>query len=71
VLVPFLDYLQKFDLKKIHMLLTLMLDPRFNDLSILSSYVGIEKATIVTTRYDFKTLIPFLYLVYQKVHQFT
>jgi hypothetical protein len=43
-----------------------MLDPRFKDLSILSSYMGIEKSTIVTTRYDFKPLIPLLYLAYQK-----
>jgi hypothetical protein len=34
--------------KKIHMMLALMLDPRFKDLSILNSYMGIEKSTIIT-----------------------
>jgi hypothetical protein len=56
--------------KKIHMMLALMFDLRFKDLFILNNHVGIEKATIVAIRYDFKTLIPFWYLAYQKVHPF-
>ncbi len=40
-------------------ILALMLDPKFKDLFILSNYVGIEKITIVTIRYDFETPIPF------------
>jgi hypothetical protein len=56
--------------KKIHMMLALMFDPKIKDLFILNNYVRIEKATIVATRYDFKTLILFLYLAYQKVHPF-
>jgi len=32
--------------------------------------VRIEKTTITATRYDYETLIPLLYLAYQKVHPF-
>ncbi len=52
------------------MMLALMFDLRFKDLFILNNHVGIEKATIVAIRYDFKTLIHFWYLAYQKVHPF-
>jgi len=51
-------------------MLTLMFDPKFKDLFILSNYVRIEKITIATTRYNFETLIPLLCLTYQKVYPF-
>ncbi len=35
----------------------LMFDPRFNNLFILSNYVGTKKAIIVATKYDCKTII--------------
>jgi hypothetical protein len=38
VLVPFLDYLHQFDIKKVHMALAIMFDPRFKDLSIMNNY---------------------------------
>jgi hypothetical protein len=41
VLTLFLDCLNPFDPKKIHMMLVLMLDPRFKDISILSNFVEI------------------------------
>jgi hypothetical protein len=44
--------------KKTHMMLALMLDPMFKDLSIVNNYVGRDMPTIATTRYDSKTLIP-------------
>ncbi len=37
MLILFLDYLHPFDPKKIHMMLALMLDHRFKDLSILNN----------------------------------
>jgi len=37
-----------------------MVDPRLKDFFILNNYVGIEKTTIATKRYDFKTIIPLL-----------
>jgi len=42
-LAPFLDYFKKLIQKKNHMMLALMLDPRFKDIFILNNYVGIEK----------------------------
>jgi len=41
VLTPFMECLHEFDLKKNHMILVLMLDPRFKDFYLLSNYVGI------------------------------
>jgi len=70
VLAPFLDCLHEFDPKKAHMMLTLMLDPWFKDLSIINNYVGRDMATIVATRHDFEILIPFLCSTYQKVNVF-
>jgi hypothetical protein len=46
-----------------------MLDPRFKDPFILNNHVGIQKTTIAT-RYDFETIIPFFYSIYQKMHLF-
>ncbi len=62
VLSSFLDCLHQFDPKT--MMLTLMLNPIFKDLSILNNYVGIKKTTIATTKYNSETLIPRLSLHY-------
>jgi hypothetical protein len=70
VLVPFLNCLYQFYPKKAHMMLTLMFDPRFKDLFILSNYGKIKKITIATTRYNFETLIPLFCLAYKKVYPF-
>jgi len=53
------------------MMLDLMFGPRLKDLYIMSNYVGRDMATIVATRYDFKTFIPLLCSTYQKVNAFT
>ncbi len=52
------------------MMLTLMFDPRFKDLFILSNYGKIKKITTATTRYNFETLIPLFCLAYKKVYPF-
>jgi hypothetical protein len=70
VLVPFLDYLHEFDPKKAHMMLALMFDPKFKDLSIVNNYVKRNMAIIVTTRCDSKTLMPLLCSTYWKVNVF-
>jgi hypothetical protein len=59
VVTLFLDCLHSFDPKKVHMMLALMLDPRFKDLSILSNYARIENIIIATIQdMILKTLIP-------------
>jgi len=58
----FLDCLHQFDPKT--MMLALMLNPIFKDLSILNNYVGLEKTTIAATKYNSETLIPLLCLHY-------
>lgn len=39
----FLTLLKKYDAKKTHIMLHLMLDPRFKSLHLISSYIGCEK----------------------------
>jgi hypothetical protein len=39
VIVPLLDCLHEFDSKKVHMMLDLMFDLTFKDLSIVNKYV--------------------------------
>jgi hypothetical protein len=63
MLAPFLEYLHEIDPKNAHMMLALMFDPKFKDLSILSNYVRRDMATIAT-RYDFETLMSLLCLTY-------
>ncbi len=70
MLAPFLDCLHEFGPKKTHMMLALMLDLRFKDLSIVSNYVGRDVATIAVMRYDSKTLIPPLCSTYRKMNAF-
>jgi hypothetical protein len=43
VFVSFMDCLRQFDPKNSHMMLVLMLDPKFKDIFILSNYVKIKK----------------------------
>ncbi len=62
VLSSFLDCFHQFDPKT--MMLALMFNPIFKDLSILNNYVGIEKTTIIATKYNLETLIPLLCLHY-------
>jgi hypothetical protein len=38
ILVPFLDYFHQFGIKKVHMVLVLMFDPQFKDISIMNHY---------------------------------
>ncbi len=52
------------------MMLALMLDLRFKDLSIVNNYVGRDVATIAVTRYDSKTLIPLPCSTYRKMNVF-
>jgi hypothetical protein len=68
VLVPFLDCLHQFHFLKTHMMLVIMFDHRFKNLSILNNYVGIKKTTFAIKRYDLKIPIPFFCSIYQKVH---
>ncbi len=44
VIVSFLDCLHQFDPIKVHIMLTLMFNPKFKDLFILNNYVGTEKS---------------------------
>jgi hypothetical protein len=42
VLKTFLSFLKKYENKKVHNMISLMLDPRFKSLCIMSSFAGRE-----------------------------
>jgi hypothetical protein len=60
VLDYFLSFLKKCENKKVHNMISLMLDPRFKSLHIISSFVGKEQGVALVEKYDRKTLHPML-----------
>jgi hypothetical protein len=60
VLDSFLSFLKKYENKKVHNMISLMLDPRFKSLHIISSFVGKEQGVALVEEYDRKTLHPML-----------
>ncbi len=56
VLDFFLSFLKKYENKKTHNMISLMLDPRFNSLCIVSSFVGREQGVALIKEYDKKSL---------------
>jgi hypothetical protein len=65
VLDFFLSFLKKYENKKVHNMISLMLDPRFKNLCIISSFVGREQGVALVEEYDRKSL----YLVLVKCHE--
>jgi len=60
VLNSFLSFLKKYENRKAHNMIFLMLDPRFQSLRIISSFVGREQDIILVEKYDRKSLYPML-----------
>jgi hypothetical protein len=60
VLDSFISFLKKYENKKVHNMISLMLDPRFKSLPIVSSFVGKEQGVALVKEYDRKTLYPML-----------
>jgi hypothetical protein len=60
VLKSFLSFLRKFEEKKAHNMFSLMLDPRFKSLSLVSSFIGREQGVAIAEKYDLKSLYPML-----------
>jgi len=65
VLGSFLSFLNKYEYKKVHNMIFLMLDPRFKSLRILSSFVGREQGVVLVEEYDRKSLYP----IFVKCHE--
>jgi hypothetical protein len=52
VLDNFLSFLKKFDEKKTHNMLALMLDSRFKSLCLVSSFIGHDQGITIVEEYD-------------------
>jgi hypothetical protein len=65
VLDSFFSFLKKYENKKAHNMIFLMLNPRFKNLCIVSSFVGREQGVALVEEYDRKSL----YLVLVKCHE--
>ncbi len=60
----FLFLLRKYEGKIIHIMFFLMLDPRFRNLHLLSSFFNHEQTKVIIEEYDTKHL----YLMFMKCH---
>jgi hypothetical protein len=68
VLDFFLSFLKKYEIKKVHNMISLMLDPRFKSLHIVSSFVGREQGVAFVEEYDRKSLYPMLVKCHEHLH---
>jgi hypothetical protein len=68
VLNTFLSFLKKYENKKAHNMISLMLDPKFKSLHIIFSFVGREQGVTLIEEYDRKTLYPMLVKCREHLH---
>jgi hypothetical protein len=68
VLDSFFSFLKKYENRKTHNMISLMLDPKFKNLHIVSSFVGREQGVAVVEEYDKKTLYPMLMKCHEHLH---
>jgi hypothetical protein len=70
VLNFFLSFLKKYEERKAHNMLSLMLDPRFETLHLVSSLISCEQGKVIVEKYDKKSLFPMLLKCYYHLHPF-
>ncbi len=69
VLESFLFFLRKFEEKKAHNMLSLMLDTRwFKRLHLVTSFIGREQCVASVEEYDIKSLYPMLLKCHHHLH---
>ncbi len=68
LLDSFLSFLMKYENKKTHNMISLMLDPGFKSLWIISSFVGWEQGVSLVEKYDKKFLHPMLVKCYEHLY---
>jgi len=68
VLDSFLSFLKKFKNMKAYNMIFLMLNPRFNNLHIISSFVGREQGDAFVEEYDKKSLYSMLVKCHEHLH---
>jgi len=54
--------------RKAHNTLSLMLDPRFKNLKLISSLIGQEQGIFIVQEYDMRSLFPMLLQCHQHLH---
>jgi hypothetical protein len=69
VLDIFLSFLKKFDERKTHnMLILILLDPRFKSFHLVSSFIGCDQGITIIEQYDTMSLYPMLMKCYYYLH---
>jgi hypothetical protein len=68
VLDSFLSFFKICDNTKAHNMVSLMLNPRFKILCIISSFVGMEQDVVLVKEYDRKSLYPMLVKCHEHLH---
>jgi len=68
VLDFFLSFFKKYENRKVHNMISLMLDPRFKSLRIVFSFVGREQGVVLVEKYDRKSLYPMLVKCHEHLH---
>ncbi len=64
----FLFKKRKYEERKFHNVLCLMLNPRFNNYHLVSSFIGCEKGVNIIEEYDSWSLYPMLLKCYHYLH---
>jgi hypothetical protein len=70
VLDSFLSLLKKYEERKPHNMFSLMLDPIFETLYLVSPFIGLEQGKAIVEKYDKKSLFPMLLICYYHLHPF-
>jgi hypothetical protein len=68
VLDYFLSFLKVYDKRKVNNMISLMLDPRYKSLCIVSSFVGKEQGVAPIEEYDRKSLCPMFVKCHEYLH---
>jgi hypothetical protein len=68
VLDSFLSFFKKDEEKKAHNMFSLMLDPRFKTLCLVSSFIGLEQSKAIVEAYDKNYLFLMLLKCYYHLH---
>jgi len=68
VLKSFLSFLKKILKNKAHKMFSLMLDPRFKILCLVSSFIGKEQNVAIIEKYDKKSSYPMLLKRHHHLH---
>jgi hypothetical protein len=57
---PLLEFLRSFDVRQVHNMMVIMLDPRFKALRMVENLVGCGNAIQLASKYDVKVVVPLL-----------